>query len=83
MRTNRIKEGDIVRCGNGLLAQIVELDFPAKGMTRILYIDETESTYGDTQFFERQENLGQSPHIVAVFTASHGIHVRLNRMAKL
>lgn len=83
MPTNRMKNGDVLLLTDGRILQIVDTKVDWSGYAMVEFIDRGEHSYLDLGELEVEHNLGQSSAILMNFHATHSLHIRLNRMAKV
>ena len=83
MPANKLKDYDIILLADGSTAQVMDASPWAGDTICLLYVDSNEYSYVDSKSLKVEHNFGNDPTATMNFHLAHGLHVRLNRLAKV
>lgn len=79
-----MRNGDVLLLLDGRMLKLLESKSEFEGfLPCVQFIDRDECTYCDFESYEVASNLGQEPTVLATFSAIRGVHLRLNKMARM
>ena len=77
-----MKDGDVLLLEDSRMLRIIQKDAGIEHIVGgiVQYVDKNEESYTNLDKLVVQENLGNSPEVVATFYTAWGVHVRLNNL---
>jgi len=77
-----MENGDILLLSDGRMGRITEHCALAYATAAIQFIDEMGPRIVTLDLLDIEQNLGQTPSVLAAFYSAMSVHLRINRMSK-